>query len=515
AAEGTISIKPNIISITPKQGTVGSLVTVRGNGYGAGTIVKIDFGTTLTIQASSTYEEGSFTTTFTVDTQPYGITTIKARGDESASGTYTILPNIILITPGEGTLGTIVTVRGNGFTASKTIRIDFGTIGTIQLTSSYGEGSFTTTFTVDTQPYGITTVKATDSDNVNASGTFTIKPVIISVVPATGTVGEVITIRGTGYHSQERLRIDFGTSRTIQMTSSDVEGSFTTTFTINTQPYGITTITVYGTEGISSCGTLTILPKIILISPGEGTVGKVISIRGNGFNASEQVRLAFGTTRTIQLTSTDAEGSWTTTWTIDTQPYGTTSIRAYGANIDAEGTLTILPAIIVISPKEGTVGSIVSVAGNGYSARELVHIIFGTCGTITMTSSDGIGSFSTTFTVNTQSLGTTTIIAVGMISGMPVLEWEYKIVPKLVYVTPDRGTVGTIVTLQGSGYLSNEEVRIGFGRTQTITTTFATPEGSFTTTFTIDTQPYGSTTIIAEGVSSRGSAQNLSVLILS
>ena len=87
--------------------------------------------------------------------------------------TYQIQPNIISIVPNTGSVGTRVTVRGNGFGTSNGIRVAFGVNATISNTTAASNGSFTAVWTVDTQVYGTTTITAYDNA-VNAQGTFTI-----------------------------------------------------------------------------------------------------------------------------------------------------------------------------------------------------------------------------------------------------------------------------------------------------------------------------------------------------
>ncbi|MBI4680530.1 MAG: hypothetical protein HY753_04825, partial [Nitrospirae bacterium] len=267
-------------------------------------------------------------------------------------------------------------MRGNGYSATQPIRIEFGTTPTIQWTSTYAQGSFTTTFTLDTQPYGTTTIIAhQDNIDITAYGTLSIQPNIIPVTPNSGTVGTIVTVRGNGYPATNLLRVEFRTTDSIQTTSSVIEGSFTTTFTIDTQPYATTTITVY--QGvIKASDTFFILPNIILISPDHGTVGTIITLKGNGYSATQSIRIEFGTTPTIVMASTYAQGLFSTTWTINTQPYGKTTIIAHqdDIKIKAYGTFAIESNIILISPKEGTVGTIITVKCNGFVASKTIKL---------------------------------------------------------------------------------------------------------------------------------------------
>ncbi|MDI6782434.1 MAG: hypothetical protein QME49_10100, partial [bacterium] len=216
-------IIPRLVNVTPDRGTVGTVVTLQGGGYKANELVQIDFGTTKTITTVSATAEGSWTVSFTIDTQRYGSTTIKAIGmnskGEADNLEVFIQPNIIKVTPTSGTVGSLVTVSGNGYGASHGIAIKFGTTATIPaVTTSTVYGSWTAVFTVDTQPYGTTTIIAQDNVETGAIDDevrFKIQPNIWYVSPTEGTVGTVITIAGNGYFSAFWVRIDFGVTDNI------------------------------------------------------------------------------------------------------------------------------------------------------------------------------------------------------------------------------------------------------------------------------------------------------------
>ncbi|MEW6609297.1 MAG: choice-of-anchor Q domain-containing protein, partial [bacterium] len=147
----------------------------------------------------------------------------------------------ILVTPTAGIVGTIVTVAGSGFGPTELIQIDFGTTRTMATVFSNAGGTFTALFTVNVQPYGMTTVKATGlNSGGQAENVFCLLPNIIFVAPMEGTVGTIVTVRGSGYGASEVIAISFGTTRTISLAVDDYAGKFDTTFTINTQPYGTT-----------------------------------------------------------------------------------------------------------------------------------------------------------------------------------------------------------------------------------------------------------------------------------
>ncbi len=130
------------IKVSPTSGTIGSIVTVSGEGFGQTEEVVIDFGVNPTIAVTMTDNLGQFKTVFTVDTQPAGVKTIIAKGMISfgvATATFTIislepLPDLIVtgisfhpLSPVE--LGRRVKIKAfitnQGDTLARTITIRF------------------------------------------------------------------------------------------------------------------------------------------------------------------------------------------------------------------------------------------------------------------------------------------------------------------------------------------------------------------------------------------------------
>ncbi|PIY18786.1 hypothetical protein COZ13_08750, partial [Candidatus Desantisbacteria bacterium CG_4_10_14_3_um_filter_40_18] len=513
----TLKILPKVILVSPFSGTVGATITVGGNGFGASSSIRIKFGLHNTITTITSDNRGSFTTSLTINLQSYGTKTVTACDDTlvgfvEATSTAKILQKVTSITPTTGIVGTLMTVSGNGYGAGENIRIEFGTTATMSGVvnpSTDGNGSFTCSFYVDTQVYGSTsviawsdTLTASEGVDVKSHKDFKITPILIMVSPTAGTVGAEITVAGNGFGNAEVISIKFGNTDGIGTTSTESCGSFTITFTINTQKYGTTTITASGgTTGVTAIGTVSIHPNIISISPTIGTVGALITVAGNGFDNTEEIRIHLGITTNIVTCSAEANGSWTTWFTIDTQPYGTTTIITDGATtpIKPEGTITILPKVILVSPFSGTVGTTITVGGNGFGATSSIHIKFGLNSSITTVISDNRGSWTTTFTIDLQFYGTKTVTAYDdTLVGLGVEATSCaKILPKVLSISPTGGTVGTLVTIRGNGYGTSEAVRIAFGTTPTSKLVTSNIVGSFTTTFSIDTQAYGTTSVVA------------------
>ncbi|PIY19991.1 hypothetical protein COZ13_02430, partial [Candidatus Desantisbacteria bacterium CG_4_10_14_3_um_filter_40_18] len=491
-AEETFNINPELYFVSPMAGTVGTVVYIHGTGYAATELITIAFGNNPSIQITMTDDIGFFDTTFTIDTQVYGTTTITAIGalSGSASNTSFIQPEVYLVSPTKGSVGTVVMIRGTGYATLDGITVAFGTNASITTTVASSNGSFTATFTVDTQSFGTTTIMV--SGVSVATNSFHILPQVVSVSPTAGTVGTMVTISGTGYGVTDTLTVAFGTNATIQQAAASEYGSWTAAWTVDTQVYGTTTITVSGVS--SAANRFFIQPEVYMVTPTMGSVGTLVSVGGTGY-AVEAVTIDFGTHNNIKIQSTNDMGWFNTTFTIDVQAYGTTTITARGVS-SATNVFYILPEVVSVQPTSGSVGTIVTIRGTGYGATDGITVAFGGNPTIQQATASTHGSFTSTWTVDTQGYGTTTIT----VSGVSVATNRFFILPQVYSVIPTSGTVGTVVSVAGTGYGANEGITIAFGTNDNIRTPlYVDDHGWFNTSFVVDMQAFGTTTITASG----------------
>lgn len=90
---------------------------------------------------------------------------------------------------------------------------------------------------------------------------------------------------------------------------------------------------------------------------------------------------------------------------------------------------------IVVSPIVGTVGSFVTISGQGFFATEGIVIDFGTTSTVIITTTDAAGSFSTTLTIQLGD-GTVTVSATGKTSNAKVnTEFNIITIPPTITIT--------------------------------------------------------------------------------
>ncbi len=157
------------------------------------------------------------------------------------------------------------------------------------------------------------------------------------VSPTSGTIGTIVTVKGEDYLASEQVRIDFGETKSITFTNANSNGSFTTTFTINLQRYGIKTITAVG-----------VLSKAIAyglfdIKPMPGTISGRVAMVETG-NPIKGVKIEVLQNNTVKGSATTSENG---TYMISDLSSGSYSITAV-----INGIYQIKEGIIVNSGKE-------------------------------------------------------------------------------------------------------------------------------------------------------------------
>ncbi|MBU1706022.1 right-handed parallel beta-helix repeat-containing protein, partial [Patescibacteria group bacterium] len=210
------------------------------------------------------------------------------------------------------------------------------------------------------------------------------------------------------------------------------------------------------------------------------------------------IRIDFGTQQTITTAMTDTNGTFSVTFLVSTQPYGSTIIIIYSDFCILTSVFCISPQITQISPQSGVIGDPISISGNGFSGNEIVY--FYVTGSTFGCLADQNGAFSSQFIINTQPGGTRVVTAQSVSGAMATS--IFVILPQITQITPISGSAGTVVTLQGSGFGDQGSVRIDFGNTQTITSTTSSDSGTFSATFTVDNQTPGTKIITVSSDSS-------------
>lgn len=281
------------------------------------------------------------------------------------------------------------------------------------------------------------------------------KPEITSVIPAEGPVGTPATINGTNLSSAQS--VSFGSVSSSIASKSDTE-------VVTVVPPGVSpgAITLYvktdgGTSNTIPFTVLHSVPEITSIEPAKAAVGMEVSLLGKHLGTVSEV--AFGTTTTPAFNSTsDTEVKLLVPDGLALGALDVTITTQGGTSEKATFTVVGKPMITSLTPSIGPVGTKVNIAGSYF--EEASKVLFG----------DG----EATFTVKTVALIEAMIPASAVTGKVKVVtpggeavstgNFTVKDAPTVTSFTPATGTVGTVVTINGTSFdAGNAVVKFGTG----------------------------------------------------
>ncbi|MER2999647.1 IPT/TIG domain-containing protein [Pontibacter populi] len=336
---------PVVTSFTPSSGPIGQVVTITGQGF---------------TNTSVVFFGNSSTTTFTVvsDTQiqvavpataSSGRIQVRNNNGTGISSTNFIVagaPVITSFSPSSGPAGTEVILTGTNFTGASLLYLGNGQI---------------TNYTVlsDTQIKLIVPITATTgtflvrtpNGQVNSSGQFKLTgiPIITSFSPASGPVGQLVTIIGEGFTNASV--VFFGNSSTTSFNIvSDTEIRVSVPATASSGK-----IQVRNNNGGGSSltnFTVTGAPTITSFSPSSGPAGTEVILTGTNFTGASLLYLGNGQITNYTVLS-DTQIKLIVPITATT---GTFLVRTPNGQVNSSGQFAITPPYLT-TPQELTFNS--------------------------------------------------------------------------------------------------------------------------------------------------------------
>jgi hypothetical protein len=311
--------------------------------------------------------------------------------DKKAEATFEVFPSV-KINPEEGPVGTNITLNGYGFTASQGIQVNFmndksEVIAIAGTTTAGAKGSWTASYTIPATPAGGYTfdIKALEGAGLWVtwiSKNFKVTPKI-TVTPGSGTVGQTVEVKGTGFQNKEKdIQITFdGEVRRKGGIAVNENGSWTAAITIPPRQSGTYKIVASGalTRARDVEGVDFILGPGILVEPSLAYVGDTITVKGGGFRPLEtSIQVSFGGQVVATVATANVNGCWNTSFVLPPSPYGENSVSARGdITAPVMNNLTVKAKIEGISPVEGAPGDSVSLTGNGFHGSQKLTVTIG------------------------------------------------------------------------------------------------------------------------------------------
>ena len=306
-------------------------------------------------------------------------------------------------------------------------------------------------------------------------------PSISSFNPGSGPVGTNVTIFGSNFLGTAEV-----TFNSTPAPGFSVDGSGTQITVAVPSGAGSGSLTVRKSEGTAvSGGTFTVTggPTISSFSPSSGLAGTSVTINGTNFGGTTSVRFngksaaGFSVSGSgTQITATVPSGATT----------GKIKVTAPTGSVLSTSNFTVTsstgPVITSFNPTTGPVGTSVTITGTRFTGVTqvkfrgiLASYSFNSDSQVTAT----VPSGATTGKITVVTSAGSTSSAINFVVTTPA-------VPNITGFTPHSGSVGTGVTIYGSGFLGSTLVRFnGTAATSFVIVT----NGKITTTV-----PSGATT---------------------
>ena len=252
-------------------------------------------------------------------------------------------------------------------------------------------------------------------------------------------------------------------------------------------------VTYHGEDRIRVVAEFTVLAGEIELDPDEGPVGIEVEIGGAGFADDEDITVEYDDDE-VDIVSgdeeTDEDGEFVCTIIIPKSTAGDHTITVTDdSGSRAEADFTVEPEITV-TPAKGAAGDTVKVKGTGFG--EDVDVTIELDGDeVAEDESDYYGSFEVTFTLPVKSSGTYDIEAKDEDKNKDKVDFTIAAGVKLSLTT---GNVGEKITIDGTGFATNQTVSIKYDATQVATAT-SDSKGSFSASFSAPKSIHGEHTI--------------------
>ncbi|EGD83315.1 hypothetical protein PTSG_03923 [Salpingoeca rosetta] len=466
----------SISSVEPSTGSAGTLVTISGSnllsggasiegvtlaGVAAAQVVSGN-DTVIVVEAG---QQSSAVSGMVVTTSDTGSTSVLSSG---TAFTYIAPPSIDTVSPASGQEGTRVTLSGQnllcGGSSVRTVTLAGVAVGTVVSESD-------TSVVVDAAPgaagNGSVRIEADTGAFVELADGWTYIEAgsVSSVEPATGQRGSVVVIRGTNLLGGGS-DVSSVTLAGVEVTSIDSANATVVVVVAggrSTAGAGDVVLMSDTRATVTASGAFTYLEpgNITSVSPSVGQDGTRVVIEGerllgDGDNVMSVTLAGVAATVTgASQSQINVTAHASTAKTGDVVVVGNTGIIVSSTNAWTFGTPGYVEGV---DPGRGVAGTEVLIYGNnllGYGSSVASVTLDGIAANITYQSdvlikviaNDGVAGAAgdIVVTANTGAFGT---------AGNA---WTYVSAPNITSVSPSSGTLGTLITIQGTSLLAGAD----------------------------------------------------------
>ena len=309
----------------------------------------------------------------------------------------------------------------------------------------------------------ITQFRGNKVSHVRASGVPT-----ITLSTATAYPGGKVGITGKGFANQDSISFYLDTTNGSAFqylganSSGDVSGAITLPNTAILQGSHTLIAVAAGSGNIAINNSITVVPHVF---PVFGKSGTSSQLTGAGFTANEMVQVYWGNTtgQLLGSSTTDASGNLNYTFTApanltQSTTYPLVVVRTKQKPSVVRTLFKIIPLTIQTTPGIHN-GQMVKIKATGFSPNETVNVSWNANGgqLVASFTSDARGAFSGSFTPPSAPLGSYTITAVGVTSGLQATS-SVAIGPGIA--APSGGAPAQSIVVSGGGFSANETLHV-------------------------------------------------------
>lgn len=231
----------------------------------------------------------------------------------------------------------------------------------------------------------------------------------------------------------------------------------------------------------------TVQSPSIEVMPSDGPVGTLIFVRILNFAPNKSVLVTFGTGTVISAgtiiadkETTDGVGYVVASFTLDYYAAGKYTIMADDGINQRVGYFTVTPKV-TLDQSSGCVGDNVNVSGNGFATKKPISVFLDDV-KVASGDVDELGKFSDImFIIPPSARGDHTVKVQDSEGNNAVVVYNVR---QKMDISPTSAGVGAGVTINGTGFQSNNDVTLYF-EDEEVTVVPAGVDGSFQATITV------------------------------